>query len=110
MANTLKVLGQAAPSASSPTDVYTVPADTQALVSTIVVCNRSASAGTFRLAVRPGGATIDNSHYIAYDVPISGSDATTLTLGIGLGAGDVITVDSTDLSTISYNIFGTEIV
>jgi hypothetical protein len=106
---TYKVLGQSAPSATTNTDVYTVPSDTQTIISTIVVSNRSASARTYRLAVRPNGATIANQHYIAYDVPIAANDSTALTLGITIDAADVITVYAST-ADLSFNIYGSEIV
>jgi hypothetical protein len=108
MAYTYKVLGQSAPSATTNTDVYTVGAGKQAIVSTITVANRSASARSYRIAVRPAGATLANQHYIAYDVAIAANDTTALTLGITLTATDVVTVyaSTTDLS---FGIFGSEI-
>jgi len=108
MAIEYKVLAQSAPSATTNTDIYTVGAGKQAVVSTITVANRSASARTYRIAVRPSGATLANQHYIAYDVTIGANDTTALTLGITLTATDVITVyaSTTDLS---FGIFGSEI-
>lgn len=108
MATIYKVLGQAAPGATTATDVYTVPATTEAVISTIVVANRAGTAGTFRISVRPNGASQANEHYVAFDVPIAGSDSITLTLGITLDAGDVITVYGSSAS-LSWNVFGTEI-
>jgi len=109
MASTYKILGQAAPSANSPTDLYTVPAATEAVLSTIVIANRATSAGTFRLAVIPSGETISSKNYIAFDVPVEATDSTTLTMGVTLSAGDKITADSTDNDLFSYNVFGSEI-
>jgi hypothetical protein len=108
MATAYKVLGQSAPTATTDTDVYTVPSATQSVLSTIVVCNRGASAGSFRLAIRPAGAAISNEHYIAYDVSINANDATTLTLGVTLEATDVVTAYCSS-GDMSVNIFGTEI-
>jgi hypothetical protein len=103
-----KVLGQSAPAATTDTNVYTVPSATEAVISTIVIANRAASAGTFRLAVRPNGATIANQHYIAYDVPIAANDSTTLTLGITVDAADIVTFRASS-ADMSINVFGTEI-
>lgn len=105
---TYKVLAQSAPSATTNTDVYTVPASTQAVISTIVICNRSASSATYRIAVRPAGAAIANQHYIAYDVALAASDSTTLTLGITLGATDVLTVYMSTANQ-SVSVFGSQI-
>jgi hypothetical protein len=108
MPTNYKVLGQSAPSATTATTLYTVPSSTEAVISTVVVCNRSTSNRTFRLAVRPNGATLANEHYLAYDVTVGASDSTTLTLGITMDAADVLTVyaSTTDLS---FSAFGSEI-
>jgi hypothetical protein len=108
MAIAYKVLAQSAPSATTATDIYTVGSGKQAIISTITVANRSASSRTYRIAVRPSGATLANQHYLAYDVVIAANDTTALTLGITLTATDVVTVyaSTTDLS---FGIFGSEI-
>jgi hypothetical protein len=108
MPTTYKVLGQSAPAATTNTNLYTVPAATSAVVSTIVVANRSAATVTYRIAIRPVGATIANQHYIAYDVPVGAADSTTLTLGITLAATDVITVYASTANS-SFSVFGSEI-
>ena len=108
MAYTYKVLAQSAPSATTNTDVYTVGAGKQAIVSTITVANRSASARTYRIAIRPSGATLANQHYLAYDVVLAANDTTALTLGITLTATDVVTVYAS-AADLSFGIFGSEI-
>lgn len=108
MATAYKVLGQSAPSATTDTTLYTVPSATEAIVSTIVVCNRSATARTYRIAIRPDGASIANQHYIAYDIAIAANDSTALTLGITLNAADVITVRAST-ADLSFTAFGSEI-
>lgn len=108
MASTYKVLAQSAPAATTNTDVYTVGTGKQTVVSTIVICNRAATAASYRIAVRPAGAAIANQHYIAYDVTVAASDSTTLTLGITLGATDVVTVYGST-ANLSVSIFGSEI-
>jgi hypothetical protein len=108
MATTYKVLGQSAPSATTNTDVYTVGSGKSAVVSTITVANRAASAATYRIAVRIAGATIANQHYIAYDATVPANDSISLTLGITLAATDVVTVYASTANT-SFNIFGAEI-
>jgi hypothetical protein len=106
---TYKVLGQSAPAATTASNVYTVPAATEAVISTIVIANRAATAGSFRLSVRPAGASQANQHYLAYDVPIAANDSTTLTLGLTLAATDVVTFYASSADQ-SINVFGTEIV
>jgi len=108
MANAYKVLGQSAPSATTDTDVYTVPSATEAVVSTIVIANRATSDATYRIAVRPDGATIANEHYVAYDITVGASDSTALTLGITMDAADVLTVQAST-ADLSFSVFGSEI-
>ena len=108
MATTYKVLGQSNPSATTATTLYTVPSATQAVVSTIVIANLAASSATFRIAVRVAGATLANSQYVAYDVTVGASDSTALTLGITLGAADVVTVYAST-ANLTFTAFGSEI-
>lgn len=108
MAFTYKVLGQVAPSATTDTTAYTVPASKQAIISTITIANRSASASSYRIAVRPDGATISNEHYLAYDIAIAANDTTVLTIGLTVDAGDVITVYGLS-ANLSFGIYGSEI-
>jgi hypothetical protein len=108
VAEAIKVLGQSAPSATTATSVYTVPAATEAVISTIIIANRAGTAGTFRLSVRPNGASQSDEHYLAYDVPLASNDSTTLTLGITMDASDVLTAYCSS-GDMSINVFGTEI-
>lgn len=107
MASTYKVLGQSAPAATTNTDLYTVPAATSTVVSSLAVCNRSTST-TFRVAVRPAGAAIANQHYIVYDNYVNQYDTVFLTLGITLAATDVVTVYA-NAATLSFSLFGCEV-
>jgi len=103
-----KVLGQSAPSATTATTLYTVPSATDAVVSTISVCNRAATSGTYRIAIRPAGAALANSHYIAYDSAITANNTTFITVGVTLDATDVITVYASS-ADMTFSAFGTEI-
>lgn len=108
MATTYKVLGQSSPSATTATTLYTVPAATQTVVSTVTVANRAATAGTYRIAVRVAGASLANSQYIAYDVSLPANASDTLTLGLTLGATDVVTVYASS-ADFTFGAFGSEI-
>ena len=108
MANAYKVLGQNDLPETTLTDVYTVPAATETVISTIIIANRTESAETFRIAIRPNGAAVADQNYIAYGVAIAANDSTTLTLGITLDATDVLSVWASAVD-LSVNVFGTEI-
>ena len=108
MATAYKVLGQLNPSATTDTDLYTVPSATSTVISTIIVCNQDSSDATYRIAIRPDGATLAAEHYIAYDVTVGASDSTTLSLGITLDAADVVTIYGST-GTLSFSAYGSEI-
>lgn len=102
-----KVLGQSNPSATTATTLYTVPAASSAVVSTISVCNQASTAATYRIAVRPAGAALAAQHYIVYGATVPASDTTMLTVGLTLAATDVITVYASS-ATMSFNAYGSE--
>jgi hypothetical protein len=108
MATTYKVLGQSAPSAATPVTLYTVPGATQAIVSTINVVNTGGATDTVRIAIRPAGATLENKHYIVYDLSLSPTATFTYTSGATLATTDVITIYTAN-GTSSFNAFGSEI-
>lgn len=108
MATAYKVLGQSAPSATTSTDLYTVPSATQTIVSTITVCNRDTAAGTFRISVSPDGAALANSQYLAYDASLGANETVALTLGITIDATDKIRVYASS-ANFSFSAFGSEL-
>jgi glucose-6-phosphate dehydrogenase assembly protein OpcA len=108
MPTTYKVLGQSAPSATTLSTLYTVPSATTAVISSIVIANRDSSSATYRIAVRPDGAAIANSQYIAYDVTVGASDSTVLTLGVTMDAADVLSVYAST-ANLTFSAFGSEI-
>lgn len=107
MAQFYKVLAQSCPASGVLTDLYTVPNDTQAICSTITICNQG-PASYYNIAVRPTGESIDNKHYIAYNASINNYDTTFLTVGLSLSSGDIISVQPYN-SGISFNIYGVEL-
>jgi len=108
MPTVYKVLGQSNPAATTATTLYTVPASTSAILSTVTVCNQAATSSSFRIAVRPAAATLAAQHYVAYDIAIAANDTTCLTLGITLATTDVVTIYA-GTATMSFAAFGSEI-
>ena len=108
MTTVYKVLGQSYPTAQTATTLYTVPAANSAVISTLNICNLATSNGSFRIAVRPAGAALANSHYLAYDTAIPASDSIALTMGMTLGNTDVVTVYTVS-GNLTFNLFGSEI-
>jgi hypothetical protein len=108
MATSYKVLGQSAPSADTDTNIYTVPAATQAICSTLVVCNTSQTTTKYNIAIRPAGETLAQKHYISYQSEAPAQSSTYITIGASLSATDVVTIRSNS-SGLSFTIFGSEI-
>jgi hypothetical protein len=105
--------------ASAMTDLYTVPAGSSAVVSTIVVNdllrNSKALANStwsdttnpIRIAVVPSGQTLDKKHFIVFDAPMAANGTQTFTIGMTLAAGDKIKV-SADSADVAFTAFGNE--
>jgi hypothetical protein len=108
VASVYKVLAQSNPSASTLTTAYTVPADRATVLSTVVITNFGPSPASYRIAIRPAGASITQPMYIAYDITVPALDASALTLGLTLATTDVVSVYSSS-GLVNFNIFGSEI-
>lgn len=119
MATAYKVLAQTGSSgstgngsqtltATTNTNLYTVPSATSTVVSTITVCNQAATTATYRIAIRPAGASIAAQNYIIYGASVNANDTTILTIGLTLATTDVVTVYSS-AATVSFSMFGSEI-
>ena len=103
----VKVLGQVAPGATTETLLYTCPASTGTVISTIVICNRGATAAMFRLSIAASGGATNNKDYIYYDVTLGGNDTFAATFGITLSATDKVNVYASN-TNLSFSIFGEE--
>ena len=107
MATNYKVLGQEEPASTTAT-LYTVPAATQTVVSTINACNTGAGSATIGIAIRPAGASIVDKHYIVKDLSLASKSTFTYTAGVTLDATDVISVVSST-NDVAFSAFGSEI-
>ena len=108
MATNYKVLGQVEPAATTDTTLYTVPSATQAVCSTLSICNRANTSATFRVRIKINNAADADQQFFCYDTPIQGNDTLLLTFGATLGAGDVVRVYSSNADT-AFQLFGSEI-
>lgn len=107
MATTYKVLGQSKPSAATNTTLYTVPASTAAVVSTLAICNDSASATAYRVAVA-AAATPTSSEYLVYGASVPANDTVFLTLGVTAQAAKLLVVYAASANLV-FSAFGSEI-
>ena len=86
------VLKQSNPTATTDTDLYTVPAGKEAVVSTIAVCESAGTPTRYRVLIRDDGDTAAAVHRLVYDAPVGALDTVFITVGATLSATDVITV------------------
>jgi hypothetical protein len=111
MAQTYKRLGAISPTANTQTNVYIVPAATEAVVSTITVCNQGTSNILYSLAVMPAGdyaSPAGDKDFIARDVTVPSLDTIILTIGLTGNAGTVFAAN-TNNTNVSFSMFGSEI-
>jgi hypothetical protein len=108
MATTYKVLGQQAPALNTDITLYTCPSATETVISSLIVTNRGSGSGTYRIAIRPDGATLANEQYVAYDVALAANSFVSLTLGLTIDATDVITVRAST-ADFTFSAYGSEI-
>jgi hypothetical protein len=108
MAETIKVLGQLKPAATTLSTLYTVPAvPAVAVCSSLTVCEQAGAATTFRVSVAVAGAADDPKQYLVFDAALAANETKTFTLGITLAGTDVVRVRSTS-GSVSFNLFGAE--
>jgi len=107
MADEIKVLGQQSPSPTTPTTLYTVPNLRSTTTSSLVICNRTGGAITFRVNVRVGGAATSNEQYLYYDQSLAAATTFSAVLGMTLAAGDIVEVYAS-ATGLSFNLFGVE--
>jgi hypothetical protein len=79
--NTYKILGQVSPSALTETDLYTVPASTSTVCSSLSICNRGGTQTSFRISISQSGIATSNKDYLYYDVVLAGNDTFIATIG-----------------------------
>ena len=107
MSDTLKILGQVKPNATTLTTLYTVPGATSALATSIVVCNQSAVETKFRVSIAVAAAADNTKQYLYYDAEIAGNDTFIATMAIGMETTDLVRVYAT-LATLSFTLLGME--
>jgi hypothetical protein len=106
---TYKVLGQSNPSATTETTLYTVGSASGAVVSSLVICNQTASAATYRIAVRPSAdSSTAAKHWIVYGATVAASDTTVLTIGLTMAQSDKIQIYAST-ANLSFSAYGSEL-
>ena len=109
MSATYKILGQAAPANTNNATIYTVPALTYAVTSTIHIANVTGIAANASVYTVRSGQTASNSNAIARTVSVPGNGFLSMTIGATLGAGEFIVVNSGTANSLTFTVFGSEV-
>jgi hypothetical protein len=107
MADRIKVLGQAAPAATTATELYVVPAQYQTTTSSLVICNRTGGALTYRVSIRVAGAGESNEQFLYYGKTLAANETFSAVLGLTLAETDEVYVYAS-ATGLSFNLFGIE--
>lgn len=109
MPTTYKRLAAVATAAAGVTTVQTLYSTTVStvVVSTISICNQSATAQTYRLCVS-ATAGFDAAGYLAFNSTVPANDTIFITSGITLSTGQYL-LCSSSATTVSFSAFGAEI-
>ena len=112
MPNTYKILGQVNPSANTQSNVYVVPAATEAVINSITIANQGTSNVSYSVLVMPtsefANPASNGKSFLIRGSTMPGSEAATLTLSLTLPAGAVLAAN-TNSGSLSFSAFGVEI-
>lgn len=109
MATSYKVLGQAQGTAALATyaTLYTVPAATGTIISSISVCNTSTTDYKFRIALATT-TTPAAANWIAYDSTVAGNDTSFITVSLCMDTTYKYLIISSENIAVSFTACGSE--
>ncbi len=108
MTTAYKRLGAQLVVADTEETLYTVPADTSAIVNNIHVCNRGTSPRTFCIAITDGAGSAADEDFFYNDVAINANASVSFSLGIIMEATHQIRVEASH-ADINFLAFGVEL-
>jgi hypothetical protein len=108
-----KILGQIQTTANVLTTIYTVPASTNTVVTTITICNQSANTVSINVAANVSGSAVSTRNFIVSGYSLGAAETLVLEPRISLNVGSILSANVTGAnasSNISINAFGVEII
>ena len=109
-----KILGQIQPTGNVLTTIYTVPASTNTMVTTITICNQSQNTVSVNIAANVSGSAVTTKNYIVTNYSLGGAETLVLEPRISLNVGSILSANITganaSVSNVSINAFGVEII
>jgi len=88
--------------------LYTTPSATQAVISSIVICNQASSDVTVRIGLTTSAGTPTAAQFLVFDAVIAGNDTIALTLGVTMDASKFLRISSS-ANTCSFSAYYSEI-
>jgi len=73
-----KMLGQARENSTNAVSIYSPAVNVTAIIKSVVVCNQTGTAATFRIFLDADGTTYDQSTALFYDTDIGANVTTTI--------------------------------
>ena len=108
-----KILGQIQTTANALTTIYTVPASTNTVVTTITICNQSANTVSVNVAANVSGSAVTTKNFIVSGYSLGAAETLVLEPRVSLNVGSILSANITGAnasSNISINAFGVEII
>ena len=109
-----KILGQIQTTANVLTTIYTVPAATNTMITTITICNQSSNDSVFiNVAANISGSAVTTRNFIVSGYSLGGAETLVLEPRISRNGGSILSANITGAnasSNISINAFGVEII
>ena len=108
-----KILGQIQTTANALTTIYTVPAATNTMISSITICNQSQNTVSVNVAANVSGSAVTTRNFIVSGYALGAAETLVLEPRISLNVGSILSANITGAnasSNISINAFGVEII
>ena len=110
MATVLKQLGQLTPANTTAASLYSPAASTETLIKSIVICNTSSGAVTYRVFHDDDGTTYDTTTALYYDVSLAAN--TSIVLEFNLVMNDStgnLAIRTSVADDLTFTCYGAEI-
>jgi hypothetical protein len=108
-----KILGQIQTTANVLTTIYTVPASTNTVVTTITICNQSANTVSVNVAANVSGSAVSTKNFIVSGYSLGAAETLVLEPRVSLNVGSILSANingANAASNVSINAFGVEII
>jgi len=103
-------LGQSRPSGTTAASIYSPGANVETTITSIIVCNTSGAAATYRIFHDHNGTTYDQTTALFYDIAIAAD--TTHILDVFIAADDEngnLAVRTSVANALTFTVYGAEV-